>query len=330
MGAAAATHQRLAMAAARRTRNLNLPARMVAVRKRTRNYYYFDAGTAAPKRYIALGSDYVEAVRKWADLQQGDARATAARLVIFGDVADRYVREELVKKADRTRRDYLDHLVHLRKWFGDGPMSKIEPIHIRQYLDSRREAPVRANREVSVFSAIWNLAREWGATDRPNPVTGVKRHSESARTTYITDQEYQALYRVAPIVLRDAMDLAYLTGQRPSDALRMRETDIRDGCLEVRQSKTGMPLRIEIVGKLAALIDRLRTRKAGMKIHDTALIVGTHGKPVSQHYIRTLWVRARTEAGLPAELQFRDLRAKAVSDREDQTGNIREAQAHQY
>lgn len=310
-----------------RTRNVNLPPRMIAVRKRSRTYYYFDRGYAEKKRYVALGSDFIEAMRKWVELEQGNARIAAARLLTFDDVADRYVREELPQKASRTQRDYLAQLVHLRKWFGDGPLAKIEPIHIRQYLDGRRKSPVRANREIALLSAIWNHAREWGATDRPNPVSGVRRHGEKPRTTYITDAQYQALYAVAPEVLRDAMDLAYLTGQRPSDALRMRETDIRDGCLEVRQSKTGTPLRIEIVGKLATLIDRLRARKSGMKIHDTALIVGVHGKAVSQHYIRTLWVDARNKSKLPAELQFRDLRAKAVSDKEDATGNIREAQA---
>ncbi len=315
------------MASAPRTRNRNLPQRMIAVRKPKRTYFYYDAGTAAPKRYLPLGSDYADAMRRWAELEQGNAKAIAAKMVVWNDIADRYVREILPSKAERTQRDYLEHLVHLRAWFGDGPLAGIEPIHVRQYLDSRRHTPTQANREAAVFSLIWNFARSWGATDRSNPVAGVKRHVERARTTYITDQQYQALHQAAPQPLRDAMDLAYLTGQRPSDALKMRETDIRDGCLEIRQGKTDMPLRIEIVGKLAALLDRLRARKSGLKIHDTSLIVGAHGKAISQHWVRTMWVKARKEAGLPAELQFRDLRAKAVSDREDQTGNIRDAQA---
>jgi len=315
------------MAAARRTKNLNLPPRMMVVRKAAKSYYYYDAGVNAPKRYAPLGNDFVAAVRAWSDLEQGNARAAAERMLTFNDVADRYVREELPQKAERTQRDYLTHLAQLREWFGDGPLSKIDPIHAAQYLDHRRRSPVRANRELSLMSAIWNLARQWGATDRANPCAGVKRHTERARTTYITDAQYAALYAAAKDVLRDAMDLAYLTGQRPSDALKMRETDIRDGCIEIRQGKTRAALRIEVVGELAVLVERLRARKDGLKIHDTALVVGAHGKSVSQHWIRTLWVQARAEAGLPAELQFRDLRAKAVSDKEDATGNIRDAQA---
>lgn len=304
-----------------------MPARMIAVRKPKVTYFYYDAGTAAPKRYLPLGSDYPEAIRRWAELEQGNARAAASKLIDWNDVADRYTREVIPTKAARTQRDYLDHLVHLREWFGDGHLATIEPLHVRQYLDARRHTPTQANREVAVFSSIWNHARAWGLTDRSNPATGIKRHQLRARTVYITGDQYQALYAVAPPALRDAMDLAYLTGQRPSDALKMRETDIRDGCLEVDQGKTGVKLRIEVVGKLAELVDRLRAQKAGLKIHDTSLIVGAHGKAISQHWVRTMWVKARTAAGLPAELQFRDLRAKSVSDREEQTGNIRDAQA---
>lgn len=315
------------MAAARRTKNLNLPPRMMVVRKATKSYYYYDAGVNAPKRYTALGTDFVAAVRAWSELEHGNAKTAAERLLTFGDVADRYAREVLPTKADRTQRDYLDHLAKLREWFGDGPLSKIDPVHVAQYLDHRRSSPVRANREISLMSSIWNLARKWGATDRANPCAGIERHEERARTIYITDEQYAALHAAAKDVLKDAMDLAYLTGQRPADALRMRETDIRDGCIEIRQAKTKTPLRIAVVGELAALVDRLRAKKAGMKVHDTSLIVGARGKAVGQHWIRTLWVQARAEAGLPADLQFRDLRAKAVSDKEDATGNIRDAQA---
>jgi len=37
--------------------------------------------------------------------------------------------------------------------------------------------------------------------------------------------------------------------QRPADVLKMRLTDIRDGCLVVRQDKTGAIVRVVIEGK---------------------------------------------------------------------------------
>ncbi|WP_229458548.1 hypothetical protein [Massilia glaciei] len=49
----------------------------------------------------------------------------------------------------------------------------------------------------------------------------IKGYSLAKRTVYITDEVYGAVYACASAPPRDAMDLAYLTGQRPADALRM-------------------------------------------------------------------------------------------------------------
>jgi len=124
--------------------------------------------------------------------------------------------------------------------------------------------------------------------------------------------------------LRLAIELAYLTGQRPADVLKMRETDIQDGCLLVEQGKTKKKIRIRIVGRLKELIDGCRAAKG--KVHDTALIVGIQGKPISVRWLSALWKRARLAAGIEQDIQFRDLRAKAVSDKEEAV-DIRAAQA---
>ena len=56
--------------------NLNLPRGMRARRRGSRVYYYFDAG-GRPRREIALGQHYPEAVRRWAELSAaGGAAAT--------------------------------------------------------------------------------------------------------------------------------------------------------------------------------------------------------------------------------------------------------------
>ena len=54
----------------------------------------------------------------------------------------------------------------------------------------------------------------------------------------------QAVWDAADWPTRDAMDLAYLTGQRPADVLKMRLPDIRDGFLWLTQGKTRKKLRM--------------------------------------------------------------------------------------
>ncbi|NUU39448.1 tyrosine-type recombinase/integrase [Pseudomonas sp. C2B4] len=126
--------------------------------------------------------------------------------------------------------------------------------------------------------------------------------------------------------LRDALDLFYLTAQRIADTLKMDERDIRDGQLSVRQGKTSMKRRIEIVGELKVVIDRIMARKSGYKIRATRLVVMENGQPMTTSMLRKRFDDAREAAGIPkADFQMRDLRAKAATDKEESTGNIREA-----
>ena len=58
------------------TVNLNLPPRM-RMRKRWRKvYYYYDHG-GKPRREEPLGSDFILAVKRWADIEQTEVPRVA-------------------------------------------------------------------------------------------------------------------------------------------------------------------------------------------------------------------------------------------------------------
>ncbi|WP_321857220.1 tyrosine-type recombinase/integrase [Paraburkholderia tropica] len=309
------------------TVNLHLPPRMRIKRTlRGKSYYYYDMG-GKPRRWQALGGDFVEALRLYADLEQGNRSGRA--LVTFRHVAERYLVEVLPNKSRETQRTNLIQLEKLYAFFDvpPAPLDEIKPIHIRKYLDWRKASPVAANREIALFSHVFNKAREWGATDRPNPCAGVRKHKEAGRDVYIGDDVYNAVWEKADLPLREAMDLAYLTGQRPADVLKMDERDVRDGVVSVRQNKTGTRLRIEIVGELDALLRRLAKRKLLHSPRSTRLIVDENGRPLGRAALRFRFDRAREAAGiLKDDFQFRDLRAKAGTDKED-ASDLRGAQS---
>ena len=102
-------------------------------------------------------------------------------------------------------------------------------------------------REKALLSHIINKAREWGYTDAPNPCQGVKGFKELGRDRYVTDAEFQAVWKKAGQTLRNAMDLALLTGQRPADVLKIQRADIHDGALWIVRNKTGAKRAIECV-----------------------------------------------------------------------------------
>ncbi|ANN70879.1 tyrosine-type recombinase/integrase [Bordetella bronchialis] len=323
-------------------KNLNLPRGMRARRQKSgRTFYYYDAG-GRPRKEIPLGPDYVVAVQKWAELEKAPLPMDAT----FRQAAERYVRDVLPNKSARSQRDNLIELEFLYQFFDDppAPLRLIRPVNIRQYMTWRGERSrqwflskgrpvpakaghVRANREIALFSHIFNYARDSGMTDASNPCLGIARNQEEGRDVYVEESAYRKVWEVADWPLRDAMDLAYLTGQRPSDTARMTDHDIKDGVLSVKQAKTRTKVRIEVVGELATVIARIRERRNRFKVVTTALVVNGYGRPVMARTISEWLKQARRAAGVPdGDFQFRDLRAKAGTDKAESAKDARQAQ----
>ena len=290
----------------KRTTHHHLPPRMA---QKGRAYYYVPS--LPPRKWVPLGTDLNQARIKWAELER---EPIGREDKTFTVIAERYRRDVLRLKALRTQKDYRKELDRLVKVFGGLTIDEITPQDVREYMDIRGvKAPVRANREKAMLSTLFNHAREWGYTTAANPCAGVRGFKETGRDRYVEDDEYRAVWRKASAPIRDAMDMAYLTGQRPADVLKMRRADIRDGFLWVEQNKTGKKLRVEIVGPLEDVIKRILGRKR--EALGLSLIQNEKGQPLTIHELRGGFERARAAAGV--HFQFRDLRAKAATDLED-------------
>jgi len=280
----------------RRTSNHDLPPGLHMKGER-----YYHVTSTAPRKWTPLGKNRARALLEWARIEGTEPDPNVRT---FEVIAQRYEREVMPTKAPRTQRDNLIELDKLRAVFGKMLIEAIKPHHVRGYLDARGQtAKARANREKALLSHVFNKAREWGYTAAPNPCQGVKGFTESGRDRYVTDAEFQAVWKAADPTLRDAMDLALLTGQRPADVLKIQ---------------TGAKRAIELVGELAQVVERIngrpRTRRSEFLIQDD------DGKPLSQLALRGRFDRARKAVGV--SFQFRDIRAKTASD----TGDLAHSQ----
>lgn len=332
----------------------NLPRGMRARERGKKVHYYLDTG-GKPRKEIPLGSDYIVAVQKWAELTSDNQQAAISRYT-FVDLAKAYRVKVLPTKAPRTQQDNEKELGWLLQFFGDppAPLDTIEPVHIRQYIDWRMQAAgaaaktknleriklgrtpveilpnlghVRANREKALFSHMWNFAREQGYTNIPNPCAGISGNKETGRDVVIGDEMMANILAHAGKPLQFAIRLANLTGQRPGDVIRMSESHIVDGVLHVRQGKTSAKLRIEVTGELAELITEIQQYKARFKVRALSILVNESGQPLTLHMLRNRFDDAREAADIPkAEFQFRDLRATAATA-VDESAGIRSAQA---
>ncbi|MEN1450506.1 tyrosine-type recombinase/integrase, partial [Pseudomonas aeruginosa] len=205
-------------------------------------YYYDGRDAEGRRREIPLGTDLDEAREKWAKLER---KAVPPTTRTVGDLLRRFERDVVPTKAPKTQKEYSKMIRQLLGAFDEAPVEDITPSTIAQYRDART-AKVRANREITLLSFAYNMAREWGITSMENPCRGVKKNKEQPRDVYVTDEVWKALYEKAPDDLRVTMDLAYLTGQRPADVRKLRKSDVSGDYLLVGQNKTSRKLRIRL------------------------------------------------------------------------------------
>ena len=306
----------------KRSTNTNLPDRMRA-RKRTRKngkttvYYFYDGRDENGRRKeIPLGTDYVAAVQEWAKHEA--AKLPKSARVTFPVAAERYLQNIISHRSRNTVSGANNAVRKLSKFFGGenpAPLDEIGAARGRRYLDWRKDTPCGANNEIGYLSAIFNYAREQGWTSKENPCRNIKKHSKKRREVYIEDYLYQAVYQAADQQMRDLMDIAYITGQRPVDIVGIHSSHIHEGILHISQQKTGAKLRFEISGQLKEIIDRIRPDNG-------YLFLNSHGKPLARAALSRKFLELRKTvmqqrpelAEELANFQFRDLRAKAATD----------------
>lgn len=318
----------------RSSANRDLPPRMIRrIRKGTTgkiwvSYYYNGRDAAGKRKEIPLGTDLDQAKVEWARLE----RKVPPKLNhLMAYVFDRYEKEIIPGKAIRTQSDNHKELKQLRKAFENAPIESITPQIVAQYRDART-AKVRANREIALLSHAFSIAREWGLTDKANPCFGVRRNKEKPRDYYAGEIVWNAVYSEAAQELKDAMDLAYLTGQRPADVLKIAATDLNNGFLLIGQGKTEKRLRLRleeagIQSGLSTFIDDLLERRALSGVKTSTLITNSSGLRMSQQMLRNRWDDAREKAAIKAaadgdstlafsirQFQFKDIRPKAASE----------------
>lgn len=292
----------------KRTRDKDLPQRVYL---RHGAYYFVDKAG----KWNRLGDNKADALRAYADLLHGPQSS-------FEALAKKYEQTKMVHKAAKTRRDQTTQLARLVSVFGKMPAAHIRPGHVARYRDERSQtAPVSANRELALLRHVMAMAVEWEIVPT-NPCTGIKGNKEKPRTRYVTDEEFRVVYADAPMLVQVMMGLAYVTGQRESDLLRLRGSDLLPEGVAFTQGKTGKRLIVRWTDSLRAAVQLAIDMPRRPGVVSTFLITRQNGQPLTPDGFRTVWqrhIRSCFERGLIVKrFTFHDLRAKAGSDGADE------------
>ena len=279
--------------------------------------YYYDHGYDPDGRrhWEPLGSSLPEAKLKWARIEAERREPTRGETVAA--MLHYYRVKHLPALAERTQKDRSAHLDVLEKAFGHMRPDSVRPQHIAQYLE-KHKSPVAANRQIGTLSVAYTKGMRVGMASR-NPCLGVERNKEEARDRYVTDAEFLAVKALADEHGQAVMDLAYATGMRQGDLLKLTPSHITNDGLVLRQGKTGQRQVMVLTPELADVIARLKASRTALGF---TLIRRRDGKPYTSSGFKAWWQRLQRKAirekAITERFTFHDIRAKSATDAEDQ------------
>jgi integrase len=251
----------------------------------------------------------------------GEAARDGAATV--GDLLDAFLAglQGRVDKGDlaaSTAVDYTRCVISLRPIWGAVRIEDVDVPALYRWRDARGEdARVRANRERTVLFEAFKPAVRTGLI-KDNPVRFLEPFREKPRERYVTDDEFMAVYVVAPPVVQAAMLLSAVTGLRQGDILRLRRSDFTESGLSVRTGKTGKVLEF---GWSEGLRRAVLVAVGARDFIPLVLLSTQTGEAYTSDGFRTLWHKAMKAArearpSMP-RWTFHDLRAKAGSESRD-------------
>lgn len=304
--------------------------------------YAYEGGRKTRYYTITRGNKYVNLGY--------DLRAAKARLLEMmgeepepGTIADhlsdlmthrrRLVRAGKLSAATvETNEGEVKQLVEV---FGKMRPQAVKPSHVWQYLHQYRgqESPTRANREIALFSTLFNRLLGAGIVDR-NPCQGIERNDETPRDRLVSDAEFRAFLKFcwrrgdAGQRLALAAYLAYLTGKAQGQILKLTRHQITPAGIEFSARKRG-------AGTLVLWTRRLRrmVRYALAMPCDVVPLYVIHnqsGSAYTSDGFKSNWQRAMNDWCKTGRerFTFHDLRAKTVTDVTEQGRRASELTGH--
>lgn len=251
------------------------------------SYWFDNRGTG--KKDIPLGKDYAIAIDKWDKIRNHQPLVQG----FIQEAIDKYKEQVLPKMLKGTRQQYTTYLKSIEPYFGPVAWHQVTLPILREYLDARTKK-TSANRELSVLGAIWNKAIFWGMTEKTWPAAGLGKwkNPENKRNIFISDEQFNAIYKHADRLLRDSMDIASATG--------LRVTDVRtilmpaNGVLRFKSSKTGK--EAEFVVSESPVLKAIVTRREAMKAHCVMLLCTDTGRQATERMLLDRWNKAKAKA----------------------------------
>lgn len=266
--------------------------------------------------------------RALADMEQAELKSDLMPAMI----AD-WMLEVSIQHKPRTQSNDLYQTNAIKVAFAEFRASQVKPPHIAEFLKNYRHMPRSHNAYRSMLMELMRYAEEKGyRPEGSNPVTSIKTMKTPPRTRYISDSELRRIKvgicygddglrtRSGPMICC-LVEMALLTSQRIGDLLRMEWSEITPKGILFQPGKTlessAVAILVQWTPRLRKLVDRLTAfAQSGKKRH---VFCKLDGDRYTYSGASSAWKRGLRRAGF-ADTQFRDLRAKALTDLDERDG----------
>jgi len=311
----------------RRKKDLHLPKRMYE----RRGKFYFDSPVTG--KWEPLGDDIAIALAKYGQLigPLWSGRTLA-------DVFQRYQTQitPLPLRGRARTKEAIDNEIRtigrFNRLFGHMHQDSLTQQHLYTYIDKRidereefrdlkKAAPSAARHDVRFLRKVLAKGIKWGS-GTVNAALNLELDADPKNERDVTEAEFQAVKALANERMQLAMELARNIGQRRADLLKIKpKRDFTPEGILVHQGKTKAPLVIEWTPTLREITDRLMALKPD--IPREYLIRNRAGGPYSPRGFGAIWQKLQRKAMrkgvIESRYKFHDLRAKAATDKADQT-----------
>lgn len=193
--------------------------------------------------------------------------------------------------ADSSKRQYEDAMLKAIELYGDKEVTKIRRADLLNTMEDMSRTPAMANRFARVVSVVFSYALDRDYV-QGNPASRLKKHRIGTWSKWYP-AEVMAVIALNDRVVSTATALAWYTGQRESDVLNIKWTDIAGDYIRVKPKKVDKGqdevMMIEIHPDLKRYLE---------KVPRTGPYICFEDKPMSGSSFRGLFKRTIVKAGV--------------------------------
>jgi integrase len=256
--------------------------------------------------------------KRIAEVVEGRLMPSAERTT-FDDLV-KLIEGDYAARGNKTTRDMLGRVAHLREAFGKFRPADITFQDLQKYIAKREDAgakPATVRHEVTVFGRMFRLGVMAGMLKGVPPLPTVT--VRNVRQGFFTSAELARVLDALPRVLAPAIEFASITGFRIGEirSLTWAQVDLGHSILRLEPGTTkndeGRTWPFDLHARLGALIREQRQRTDALQRRLGKIVPYVFWREDGRQIMefRDSWRRACREAECPGRL-VHDLRRSAV------------------